>query len=144
MQRSTAPTSKYKYRPYFGHQMSKTTASPEHPRWSSLDDAPRGRQVLVDIGLSKSPKESKNNYGFGKWDGEIIHLWSAPEIHSLILLRNKNWTVEMVETVMGRYTSTFKTINDDIETYDFQEVIVEELIQWNSIPARPQPAVVED
>ena len=45
---------------------------------------------------------------------------------------------------MERYTTTFKTINDDIETYDFQEVIVEELIQWNSIPARPEPAVVED
>ena len=119
--------------------MSKSKASPEHPKWSVLDDAPRGRQVLVDIGLSNSPKESKTNYGFGQWDGEIIHLWSAPEIHSLVLIRTKQWTIEMVETVMERYTATFKTINDDIESYDFQEVIAEELVQWDSIPARPVP-----
>ena len=124
--------------------MSETTASPEHPRWSVLDDSPRAKSVLVDIGLPKSPKESKNNYGFGKWDGEILHYYTAPEIHSLYLLCHPGWTVEMIETVMERYTSTFKTVNDDIESYDFREITVTDMVQWNSIPARPQAADVED
>ena len=127
--------------------MSKANASPEHPRWSILDDAPRGRQVLVDIGLQKDKKPKKGqpiNSGFGKWDGEIIHLWSAPDLHTLILLRTKHWSLDMVEIVMEQYTKTFKTINDDIDSYDFQEAICEELIQWDNIPARPIPPPLED
>ena len=52
--------------------------------------------------------------------------------------------IEMIETVMERYTSTFKTVNDDIESYDFREITVTDMVQWNSIPARTQPADAED
>tara|TARA_Y100000310_G_scaffold14911_1_gene14980 strand:- start:5283 stop:5687 length:405 start_codon:yes stop_codon:yes gene_type:complete len=120
--------------------------SAEHPRFSVLDDAPRAKQTLIDIGLPRKAEKdgTVHNRGFGDWDGEIIHIYTSEEVHTLILIKNVDWSVEQVETAMERYVSVFQTVNDEIEYYDFHEVAAEEMVQWDPIPSGRRPPQVED
>ncbi len=109
--------------------------SPERPRFSVMYAARGSRQVLVDIGLPKNG-ESKNR-GFDAWDGHIIHLDTQDVLDVLMLLRTPDWTLEQVREVMSSYTNTFQHANSPVDSYDFTEVVVDELILWEPVPARP-------
>lgn len=108
---------------------------PEHPRFSVMYNAQGSGQILVDIGLPKD--EETKNRGFDTWDGQIIHLNTRDTLDVLLLLRTPGWSLEQVREVMSSYTYTFLPANSPVELYDFTEVVVDEIIPWEPVPANP-------
>jgi hypothetical protein len=92
-------------------------------------------QILVDIGLPKD--EETKNRGFDTWDGQIIHLNTRDTLDVLLLLRTPGWSLEQVREVMSSYTYTFLPANSPVELYDFTEIVVDEIIPWEPVPANP-------
>ena len=112
--------------------------SPDHPRWSVLDSA-TAKYMLVDIGLKREVNKDGNahNRGFGDWDGMIFHFRTRFDKEAITLLRHAGWTKEQVIQTMDSYIATFQTLNtkDSLESYDFDEAIVDEIIAWPPIPS---------
>ena len=121
--------------------------SPDHPRWSVLDSA-TAKYMLVDIGLERDVNEDGNvhNRGFGDWDGMIFHFRTRFDKEAITLLRHADWTDEQVIQTMDSYIATFQTLNtkDSLESYDFDEAIVDEIIAWPPVPSGQMPSENEE
>jgi hypothetical protein len=121
-------------------KVKRSPRTPEHPRFSILDEGEGYRVTLVDIGLPREAGKGENptNFGLGDWDGQILHLKTTDRMNTLELKRTKNWTIEQVRDVMSAYVSVFQSIGQTVEEYDFTEVTIDEIIQWEPISALPQ------
>ena len=118
----------------------RSPRTPDHPRFSVLDDGPGYRVTLVDIGLPRKANKDGviSNSGFGDWDGQVHHFFTTDALHTLMLLRSGDWKVEQVREAMSAYVSVFQSIGQTVEEYDFQEHTPDGLIQWEPISALPQ------
>tara|TARA_Y100000034_G_C6902599_1_gene417823 strand:+ start:3394 stop:3804 length:411 start_codon:yes stop_codon:yes gene_type:complete len=114
------------------------TVSADHPRWSVLDSS-SARYLLVDIGMDREVDDDGNvhNGGFGDWDGMIYHFNTRFDKESITLLHQPGWSEEQVVKTMDSYILTFQTLNtkDSLENYDFEEVIVTEIVAWPPVPS---------
>ena len=90
----------------------RSPRTPDHPRFSVLDDGKGYRVTLVDIGLPRESGEDgvPNNRGFGDWDGQIHHYYTTDTMHSLFLLHTEDWSIEQVREAMSAYVAVFQSI----------------------------------